>query len=101
MLPLGIHPGFLLILLIIVLIVFGPGKLPELGSAIGRGIREFRKESDKIVDEVRSSATEKESSPAAPAEVRPTETRPAETRPTVTSEKPAGSTESARAETDR
>jgi sec-independent protein translocase protein TatA len=96
MLPLGIHPGFLLILLIIVLIVFGPGKLPELGSAIGRGIREFRKESDKIVDEVRSSGTEKESSPAAPAEVRPTETRP-----TVTSEKPAASTESARAETDR
>lgn len=96
MLPLGIHPGFLLILLIIVLIVFGPGKLPELGSAIGRGIREFRKESDKIVDEVRSSATDRESSPAAPAEVRPTETKP-----TVVSEKPAASTESARAETDR
>jgi TatA/E family protein of Tat protein translocase len=96
MLPLGIHPGFLLILLIIVLIVFGPGKLPELGSAIGRGIREFRKESDKIVDDVRSSATDRESSPAAPAEVRPTETRP-----TVVSEKPAASTESARAETDR
>jgi sec-independent protein translocase protein TatA len=96
MLPFGIHPGFLLILLIIVLIVFGPGKLPELGSAIGRGIREFRKESDKIVDEVRSSGTEKESPPAAPAEVRPTETRP-----TVVSEKPATPTEAAKAETER
>ncbi|MBJ7598210.1 MAG: twin-arginine translocase TatA/TatE family subunit [Candidatus Nephthysia bennettiae] len=96
MLPLGIHPGFLLILLIIVLIVFGPGKLPELGSAIGRGIREFRKESDKIVDEVRSSGTEKESPPAAPAEVRPTETRP-----TVVSDTPATPTEPAKAETER
>jgi TatA/E family protein of Tat protein translocase len=95
MLPFGLHPGFLLILLIIVLIVFGPGKLPELGSAIGRGIREFRKESDKIVDEVKSSATEKESAPAAAAEAKPTESRP-----TVTSEKPAASPEATKAETE-
>ena len=97
MLPLGIHPGFLLILLIIVLIIFGPGKLPELGSAIGRGIREFRRESDKIVDEVRSSASERETPPAAPT----TEARPTDTRPTVTSEKPAASTEAAKAESER
>ena len=98
MLPLGIHPGFLLILLIIVLIIFGPGKLPELGSAIGRGIREFRKESDKIVDEVRSSSssTERETPPPAPA----AEVRPTETRPTVTSEKPAASPEPGKAETE-
>lgn len=32
----------LIILLVIVLIVFGAGKLPEVGGAIGRGIREFR-----------------------------------------------------------
>ena len=95
MLPLGIHPGFLLILLIIVLIIFGPGKLPELGSAIGRGIREFRRESDKIVDEVRSSSSERETPPAAPAEARPTESRP-----TVASEKPAASPEAAKAETE-
>ena len=31
------------IILIIVLIIFGPGKLPDLGSALGKGIREFRK----------------------------------------------------------
>ena len=58
--PFGFHPTYLIILLIVVLIIFGPGKLPELGSAIGRGIREFRRESDKIVDEVRSSASERE-----------------------------------------
>lgn len=46
--PFGIHPAYLIILLAIVLIVFGPGKLPELGGAIGRGVREFRNASDEI-----------------------------------------------------
>jgi sec-independent protein translocase protein TatA len=96
MLPFGIHPGFLLILLVIVLIVFGPGKLPELGGAIGRGIREFRKESDKIIDEVKSSVSEKESPPATA-----TETTATDSRPTVTSETPAASPEAAKAETER
>ena len=36
------HGPEIIILLVIVLLVFGPGKLPEVGSAIGRGIREFR-----------------------------------------------------------
>ena len=46
--PFGFHPSFLIILLIIVLIVFGPGKLPELGNAVGRTMREFRKASDDL-----------------------------------------------------
>jgi sec-independent protein translocase protein TatA len=33
----------LLVLLVVVLIIFGPGKLPELGSAIGKAIRGFKK----------------------------------------------------------
>lgn len=32
-----------LLILVIVLIVFGAGKLPQVGSALGKGIREFRK----------------------------------------------------------
>lgn len=36
------QPTHLIIILVIVLIIFGPGKLPELGSALGRGIKEFR-----------------------------------------------------------
>ena len=58
--PFGVHPGFLIILLIIVLIIFGPGKLPELGGAIGRGIREFRKASAEMTEEVKSAVSEKE-----------------------------------------
>ena len=38
-------PGFheLLVILAIVIIVFGAGKLPQIGDSLGRGIRNFRK----------------------------------------------------------
>lgn len=32
----------LVLILLVLLLVFGPGRLPEIGGAIGRGIREFR-----------------------------------------------------------
>ncbi len=39
------HIWIIGILLIIILIIWGPGKLPDVGSGIGRGIREFRRAS--------------------------------------------------------
>lgn len=39
----GIGAGEFLVILIVGLIVFGPSKLPEVGRAIGKGLREFRK----------------------------------------------------------
>jgi sec-independent protein translocase protein TatA len=63
--PFGLHPAYLIILLAIVLIIFGPGKLPELGSAVGRSMREFRKASSEITDEVKSAAREPESNTTA------------------------------------
>jgi sec-independent protein translocase protein TatA len=39
----GIGMPELLIILVIVLIIFGAGKLPEIGSALGRGIKNFKK----------------------------------------------------------
>lgn len=44
------HWYILFILLAIVLIVWGPGKLPEVGGAMGRAIREFRKASAETRD---------------------------------------------------
>jgi sec-independent protein translocase protein TatA len=38
----GIGFPELIVILIIALVVFGPGKLPELGNALGKGIRDFR-----------------------------------------------------------
>ena len=38
----GIGMPELIIILIIILIIFGAGKLPEIGSGIGKGIRNFR-----------------------------------------------------------
>jgi TatA/E family protein of Tat protein translocase len=41
--PFNIGPGELIIVLIIALIVVGPGKLPDVGAALGKSIKEFRK----------------------------------------------------------
>jgi sec-independent protein translocase protein TatA len=38
----NIGPLEIIVVLIIALIVFGPKRLPELGSSLGKGIREFR-----------------------------------------------------------
>lgn len=40
----GLGIGELIVILVIVLIIFGAGRLPELGEGLGRGIRNFRKE---------------------------------------------------------
>ena len=46
-------PMELVLLLVIVLIIFGPGKLPDIGNAVGKGIREFRKASNDLEESVR------------------------------------------------
>jgi sec-independent protein translocase protein TatA len=42
----GLGAPELLIILVIVLLIFGAGKLPQIGNALGRSIREFRETSD-------------------------------------------------------
>jgi len=37
-----LSPVHLVIILVIVLVLFGPGKLPDLGKGLGKGIREFK-----------------------------------------------------------
>ena len=53
----------LIILLVVVLIIFGPGKLPDIGNAIGRGVREFRKASTDLEESIRG-----DKKPAAPSD---------------------------------
>ncbi len=52
----------LIILLVVVLIVFGPGKLPDIGNAIGRGVKEFRKASNDLESSIRGE-TKKSGAP--------------------------------------
>lgn len=39
----GIGTSELILILVVVMIIFGAGKLPEMGSALGKGIRGFKK----------------------------------------------------------
>jgi sec-independent protein translocase protein TatA len=43
--------GELLVILLIVLIIFGAGKLPEIGRGLGKGIKNFRKASSGLEEE--------------------------------------------------
>ncbi|HEX6869368.1 MAG TPA: twin-arginine translocase TatA/TatE family subunit [Candidatus Limnocylindrales bacterium] len=45
-------PLELVIILVIALLILGPGKLPDVGSALGKSIREFRKASSDVQEAV-------------------------------------------------
>jgi sec-independent protein translocase protein TatA len=59
----GLGMPELIIILVIALIFFGPGKLPELGSSIGKAIKGFKKSLDdpekKLEGSTESAKTEK------------------------------------------
>src|SRR5579872_2790460 len=75
-----LQPWHVIVVLVIVLVIFGPGKLPLLGKAVGDTVRDFKK---AVSDE-----------PAKPAGTTSTPVAPAElmagpgTRPCTTCQKP-------------
>ena len=66
--PFNIGPFELLIVLVLALLILGPGKLPEVGNALGKTIREFRKASSDVEDAVR---VEPQTAPATAKPVNP------------------------------
>jgi sec-independent protein translocase protein TatA len=48
--PFGFHGLDLVVILVIALLIFGPKKLPEMGSAIGKSIKEFKKGMNEITN---------------------------------------------------
>ena len=46
----NIGPGELILILIIALVVLGPGKLPDVAQSLGKSVREFRKAATDITD---------------------------------------------------
>lgn len=56
----NLGPTELIIILVIVIIIFGAGKLPEIGGALGKGIREFKaatKEAEEAGEEVKEATS--------------------------------------------
>ena len=49
----NIGPGELILILIIAIVFIGPGRLPDVGAALGKSIREFRKASTDMADATR------------------------------------------------
>jgi TatA/E family protein of Tat protein translocase len=62
-------PLELVIILVIALLVLGPGKLPDVGAALGKSIREFRKASSDVQEAVNVDTSPM--APTAPAPVAP------------------------------
>ncbi|MFI5285850.1 MAG: twin-arginine translocase TatA/TatE family subunit [Candidatus Dormibacteria bacterium] len=65
------HLPEIIIVLVVILIIWGPGKLPDVGAAMGKGIREFRKASSETHDAVVGTTTATTATPAQPAPVAP------------------------------
>ncbi|HVO26391.1 MAG TPA: twin-arginine translocase TatA/TatE family subunit [Candidatus Margulisiibacteriota bacterium] len=49
----GIGVPELIVILVVALIIFGPGRLPEIGGALGKGIRDFKKAFEGRDEEVK------------------------------------------------
>jgi sec-independent protein translocase protein TatA len=78
--PFNIGAPELIVILVIALLIIGPGKLPDVGSALGKSIREFRKASSDVQD-----VTKIDTSPIPPASTPPSGTQPTASEPTTES----------------
>jgi sec-independent protein translocase protein TatA len=76
------HLPEIIIVLVVILIIWGPGKLPDVGAAMGKGIREFRKASSDTHDAVMGTTTTP--APAQPAPVVQVVAAPAQPAEPVT-----------------
>ncbi len=68
----GIGTTELIIIMFIILLIFGAKKLPELAQGLGKGIREFKKASNEIQDELNFDK---------PDEIKPTKEEKSEPEP--------------------
>jgi TatA/E family protein of Tat protein translocase len=48
----SIGPTEIIVVLVIALLVFGPGRLPQMGRSLGRGVREFKRAADTAKEEL-------------------------------------------------
>jgi sec-independent protein translocase protein TatA len=79
----NVGPLEIIVVLALVLIIFGPKRLPELGHSLGKGLREFKSSVSGESDEppappaITATPTTTEAT-ATPVAAEPTETKPSE-----------------------
>ena len=74
--PFNIGAPELIIILIIALVVLGPGRLPDVAQSLGKSVREFRKAATDIADATNLESTQTTAASTAPA-ATPTPAPPA------------------------
>lgn len=58
----GVGPGELLLIFLVVLLIFGPKKLPEVGKALGDCVNQFKKASTSLTKDVNGDDANAENS---------------------------------------
>jgi sec-independent protein translocase protein TatA len=78
----GIFGGWEIVLILaVVLILFGAKKLPELAKGLGTGIKEFKKATREVTDEIQNAGTETQSAtPKTPPANTTAQSKPPETK---------------------
>jgi sec-independent protein translocase protein TatA len=87
MLAAGFIGGWeLVLILVVVLVLFGAKKLPELAKGLGQGIKEFKKATREVSDELHNAMEE---TPKSPTKTYADPTQSASANPSGTSSEPA------------
>ena len=64
----GLSPWELMIVFLVILLLFGAKRLPEIGGSLGKGIREFKDSIKDVEGEVRREITGTQDAPPAPSQ---------------------------------
>ncbi len=59
----GIGLPELVVIMVVALVVFGPRRLPEVGAALGKSIRDFKKSFDGVEDDLKMKTVEAHAEP--------------------------------------
>lgn len=57
----GMGPMEILVIMVVALIIFGPGRLPEIGAQAGRALRDFKRATDDLTSEFQESIDDMQS----------------------------------------
>ena len=73
----------LILILVVVLVLFGAKKIPELAKGLGTGIKEFKKATREVTDEIQNAAEDKpaQNKPITTVQSQPPQTVPQSSTP--------------------